>query len=33
MAEEQKEPWVNRMALATVVLAVCATLSTFKGGS
>jgi Domain of unknown function (DUF4337) len=33
MAEEQKEPWLNRMALATVILAVCATLSTFKGGS
>ncbi|MBA5606086.1 DUF4337 domain-containing protein [Duganella sp. FT3S] len=32
MAEEVKEPWLNRMALATVVLAVCATLSTFKGG-
>jgi hypothetical protein len=33
MAEEKKEPWLNRMALATVILAVCATLSTFKGGS
>lgn len=33
MADEQKEPWLNRMALATVILAVCATLSTFKGGS
>jgi hypothetical protein len=32
MTEQQKEPWINRMALATVVLAVCATLSTFKGG-
>ncbi|MES2114775.1 MAG: DUF4337 domain-containing protein [Pseudomonadota bacterium] len=32
MAEEIKEPWLNRMALATVILAVCATLSTFKGG-
>lgn len=33
MADEQKEPWLNHMALATVVLAVCATLSTFKGSS
>ncbi len=33
MAEEKKEPWLNYLALATVVLAVCATLSTFKGGS
>jgi len=33
MAEEKKEPWLNHMALATVILAVCATLSTFKGGS
>lgn len=33
MAEEKKEPWLTHMALATVVLAVCATLSTFKGGS
>ncbi len=32
MAEEQKAPWLNQMALATVILAVCATLSTFKGG-
>ena len=32
MSEEKKEAWLNRMALATVVLAVCATLSTFKGG-
>ncbi|GAA5174490.1 hypothetical protein GCM10025771_04330 [Niveibacterium umoris] len=32
MTEEKKEPWLNHMALATVVLAVCATLSTFKGG-
>ena len=32
MAEEKKEPWLNKMALATVILAVCATLSTFKGG-
>ncbi|MBS0356589.1 MAG: DUF4337 domain-containing protein [Proteobacteria bacterium] len=33
MSEEKKEPWLNGMSLATVVLAVCATLSTFKGGS
>lgn len=32
MTEEKKEPWLNHMALATVILAVCATLSTFKGG-
>ena|ERR1035437_6777305 len=32
MAEEKKEPWLNRMALVTAILAVCATLSTFKGG-
>ena len=32
VAEEIKEPWLNQMALATVILAVCATLSTFKGG-
>lgn len=32
MAEEKKEKWLNYLALTTVVLAVCATLSTFKGG-
>jgi hypothetical protein len=32
MAEEKKESWLNWMSLATVILAVCATLSTFKGG-
>lgn len=32
MAEEKKEPWLNYLALTTVILAVCATLSTFKGG-
>ena len=32
MADEKKEPWLNYMALCTVILAVCATLSTFKGG-
>ena len=33
MAEDRKEPWLNYLALTTIVLAVCATLSTFKGGS
>jgi Domain of unknown function (DUF4337) len=33
MAEEKKERWLNYLALTTVILAVCATLSTFKGGS
>lgn len=32
MADEKKEPWLNYLALSTVILAVCATLSTFKGG-
>ena len=32
MAEDKKEPWLNWLALTTVILAVCATLSTFKGG-
>jgi len=32
MAEEKKEAWLNFLALTTVILAVCATLSTFKGG-
>jgi hypothetical protein len=32
MAEEMKDPWLNHLALTTVILAVCATLSTFKGG-
>lgn len=31
--EKPKAPWKDRMALATVFLAVCATFSTFKGGS
>jgi hypothetical protein len=30
--EEKKEPWLNYLALTTVVLAVCATLATFKAG-
>jgi len=33
MAEEKKEKWLNYLALSTVLIAVCATLSTFKGGS
>jgi hypothetical protein len=32
MAEETKEPWLNYLALTTVLLAVCATFATFKGG-
>lgn len=32
MAEEKKEQWMNYLALTTVVFAVCATLSTLKGG-
>jgi hypothetical protein len=32
MADEKKEPWLNWLALSTVILAVCATLSTFKAG-
>ena len=32
MADEKKEVWLNYLALTTVILAVCATLSTFKGG-
>jgi len=32
MAEDKKEPWLNHLALTTVILAVCATLATFKGG-
>jgi Domain of unknown function (DUF4337) len=32
MADDKKEPWLNYLALTTVLLAVCATLSTFKGG-
>lgn len=33
MNEEKKERWLNYLAMTTVILAVCATLSTFKGGS
>jgi len=32
MSEEKKEPWLSFVALTTVILAVCATLSTFKSG-
>lgn len=32
MAEDKKDPWLNWLALTTVIFAVCATLSTFKGG-
>ncbi len=32
MADEKKEAWLNYLALTTVLFAVCATLSTFKGG-
>lgn len=30
--EDKKEPWLNYLALTTVILAVCATLATFKVG-
>ncbi len=33
MADEKKEPWLNYLALTTIIFAVCATLATFKGGS
>jgi len=32
MAEETKSPWLNYLALTTIIFAVAATLSTFKGG-
>jgi hypothetical protein len=32
MADEPKAPWLNYLALTTVIVAVCATLATFKGG-
>jgi hypothetical protein len=32
MSEEKKEKWTNYLAITTVLIAVCATLSTFKGG-
>ncbi len=31
MTDEKKEKWTNYLAITTVVIAVCATLSTFKG--
>jgi hypothetical protein len=32
MAEANKEQWTTYMAISTVIIVVCATLSTFKGG-
>jgi hypothetical protein len=32
MADDKKERWMNYLAMSTVIFAVCATLSTFKGG-
>jgi hypothetical protein len=32
MGEEKSQPWLNYLALTTIVLAVCATMATFKGG-
>jgi len=32
MSEEKKEKWTTYMAISTVIIVVCATLSTFKGG-
>ena len=32
MADDKKDPWLNWLALTTVLLAACATLATFKGG-
>lgn len=32
MSQEKKNDWLNYLALTTVIFAVCATLSTFKGG-
>jgi hypothetical protein len=32
MADDRKEPWLNYLALTTIIFAVAATLSTFKGG-
>jgi hypothetical protein len=32
MADEKKEPWLNYLAFTTIIFAVAATLSTFKGG-
>lgn len=33
MAEGKKDKWLNYLALSSVVIAVCATLSTFKAGN
>jgi hypothetical protein len=33
MADDTKDPWLNLLALTTVIFAVCATLATFRGGS
>ncbi|MHB8078624.1 MAG: DUF4337 domain-containing protein [Candidatus Krumholzibacteriia bacterium] len=33
MTDEKKERWLNYLALTTVILAVCATLSSFRGSS
>jgi hypothetical protein len=32
MTEEKNEKWTNYLAITTILIAVCATLSTFKGG-
>jgi hypothetical protein len=32
MVEEKKEKWTNYLAITTVLIAVCATFSTFRGG-
>ena len=32
MADETKEKWTSYLAMTTILIAVCATLSTFKGG-
>lgn len=32
MTEEKKEGWLNYLALTTVILAVCSTMASFKGG-
>ena len=32
MADDKKEPWLNYLALTTIIFAVAATLSTVKGG-
>lgn len=32
MVDDKTAPWLNLLALTTVILDVCATLATFKGG-